>query len=659
MMHLLKCLALLVGLSACALATAQTAPTAPPSDNPTNTTGAPLTTDDLSAFFSGLVPFAIHRSDIAGAVVVVVKDGKVLFASGYGFSDLKQHRPVSPDTTLFRPGSTSKLFTWTAVMQLVEQGKLSLDRDVNAYLDFKLPPYHGKPITLRDLMTHTPGFEDSAKDLLPASSADVDLADYLKRHIPARIYPPGEIVAYSNYGCGLAGYIVQRVSGERFEHYLDRHLFAPLDMHHSTFAQPLPASLAPLLASAYTTASDGHAQPFEAVDPAPAGAMTTSAIDMAHFMIAQLNAGRYGENSILQPATVALMHSPQYSPAQGMPGFDLGFYQEDRNGLRIIGHGGDTVLFHSDLHLLLDRNVGIFMSFNSRGNPSDGGVLMVREAIFHAFLDRYFSYPVTARPAVPQATALADAARVAGWYVPSRRNESGLPLLNLASQVHVTASDDGTIAASLLTNEAGIPLRWRETGPLSYQQVDGQDRLRFVTDAQGHIRYWTTDYLPAVEVFERLPAARSLGQAGPLLLLGFLACLLTVVIWMVGALLRSHYRRPWVLPPALRRSRLYSRIGAAILLMDLLGWLVLVGAIGSHTELLLQGRLDAAIYALDFAGCIALLGAIAIVLHLTRVWRSPEYGWLVRIGETCLASAALYLSWFIVAFGLIGFNTHY
>ncbi|HJU26615.1 MAG TPA: serine hydrolase domain-containing protein, partial [Rhodanobacteraceae bacterium] len=221
----------------------QAAATATPPPSP-----YPLTAQDLSTFFSGMVPYMLERGDIAGGAIVVVKDGKVLFAQGYGYADLEHHTPVSPATTLFRIGSVSKLFTWTAVMQLVEQHKLDLDRDIDGYLDFRIPPRFGKPITLRDLMTHTAGFEDTTQDLLPATPAGVNLGRYLKAHIPARIFPPGKIVAYSNYSAGLAGYIVERVAGEPLDKYIQQHILAPLGMHHSTFTQPLPPELAPLLA---------------------------------------------------------------------------------------------------------------------------------------------------------------------------------------------------------------------------------------------------------------------------------------------------------------------------------------------------------------------------------------------------------------------------
>ena len=136
-----------------------------------------LTEADLRAFVDGMMPLELERGDIAGAVVLVVKDGKILFAKGYGYAEVAAKKPVTPDGTLFRPGSISKLFTWTAVMQLVEEGKLNLDRDVNDYLDFKIPAAFGKPITLRNIMTHTSGFEETAKDLFVKDASDMKPLD--------------------------------------------------------------------------------------------------------------------------------------------------------------------------------------------------------------------------------------------------------------------------------------------------------------------------------------------------------------------------------------------------------------------------------------------------------------------------------------------------
>ena len=664
MNHLVKRLVALAACMGAGLCAAQVPPVppAPAAASPVQPANAPpegahaLTAEDLSTFFDGLVPFAIQRGDIAGGVIVVVKDGAVLFSRGYGYADLKTRQPVSPETTLFRPGSTSKLFTWTAVMQLVEQGKVELDHDVNDYIDFKIPPYQGKPITLRNLMTHTAGFEEAARDLLPATAQEVNLERYLKTHLPARIFPPGETVAYSNYGCGLAGYIVQRVSGERFEDYVQKHILQPLDMTHSSFDQPLPPALAPLMAKGYKTASDGEAQPFEFVDPPPAGALSASGIDMAQFMIAQLQDGRYGDTRILREDTARLMHSPQYTASKGMVGFDLGFYQEDRNGLRIIGHGGDTEVFHSDLHLLQDKNVGIFMSFNSLGSEV-GGAHTIRGAIFYAFLDRYFPHPLEEQPAI--ASAKQDAARVAGWYESSRINVSALRPFNLLGQMQVSAMPDGTLTIAALSDYAGKPLHWREVSPLHYVEEHGQRKLDFIADADGNIKYWATDHISPVFVFNRVPAAMSMGSVSLWASLSLLSLLAALLFWWLGAWMRRHYHRPFDIAPTLRRSRRWSRVGALLLFGDVLGWVLLVVAISANENLLLRGSATPWFYLLYVLGIAALLGALAVVFHAARNWRLAQRGWWVRIGETLLALAALYLAWFIVAFGMVSFNVRF
>jgi len=239
-----------------------------------------MTAADVEAFLDGLVPLQIKEDDVAGVTISVVKDGKLLFAKGYGYADVEKKKPVSPQETLFRPGSISKLFTWTAVMQLFEQGKLDLDRDVNEYLDYKIPDAFGKPITLKNIMTHTPGFEEQIKDLFLTDSTKPNLGQYLKTHIPARIYPPGTVPAYSNYATTVAGYIVERISGKPFDEYVAENILKPLNMTRSTFTQPLPSELAPLMSSGYRLGS-AEAGPFEVINAFPAGSLSSSATDMA------------------------------------------------------------------------------------------------------------------------------------------------------------------------------------------------------------------------------------------------------------------------------------------------------------------------------------------------------------------------------------------
>src|SRR5580698_6595513 len=228
---------------------------------------------DLEPWLDGFMPYAIERGDVAGAVVTVVKNGEVIFAKGYGLADVEKHKPVDPERTMFRPGSISKLFTWTAVMQLVEQGKLDLDHDVNEYLDFKIPPRSDGPITLRNILTHTPGFEEQIKALIVSDPKQlVPLQVYAREKTPVRIFKAGSTPAYSNYATALAGYIVERISGQPFDDYVDAHLFKPLEMSHATFRQPLPGTFEADMSKGYALASQ-PAKPYEIVVAAPAGSL--------------------------------------------------------------------------------------------------------------------------------------------------------------------------------------------------------------------------------------------------------------------------------------------------------------------------------------------------------------------------------------------------
>ncbi|WP_254422879.1 serine hydrolase domain-containing protein [Rhodanobacter sp. B05] len=608
-----------------------------------------MTAQDIQTFFDGLVPYAIHRGDIAGGVIVVVKDGQPLFAKGYGYADVANHKPVIADQTLFRPGSISKTFTWTAVMQLVGAGKIDLDKDVNAYIDFRIPEKLGKPITMRDLMTHTPGFEETVGDEFMQSTDQLfPIGAYLKKHLPARIFPPGKLTAYSNYGAVLAGYIVERVSGQPFDQYVADHIFKPLGMEHSSFDQPLPASLATNMSVGYHSASDKKTIPFEAIEVGPAGSLSATGTDMASFMLAQLDNGQYNGAAILSPAMIALMHSPQSTMAPDMNGFDLGFYRENRNGLRIIGHAGDTAAFHSDMHLLLDQHVGLFVSFNSAGKQAEVGRL--RTALFRAFLDRYYPYAPPHEDTVTNPQP--DAARVAGSYEATRRIESTFSVLQVLSQSSVTPHADGTIRIDALKDLSGTPKTWREVGPLVYREVGGQTHTKFVADKDGRIQYWISDDFLPVELFQPVHGLRSAGMLKSVGVLFLVTLVLTLLTWCGGWIVRRRFHSPLAMTVAQRRWRLASRLGVVLLLVMMLGWVQMIaGGLDASNDTIAHH-----LTALYLLGVIAGLGAVAILVEaVLRVLRGPG-GWLVRLGEVFLGLAGLYALWGILAYGLANFN---
>ena len=358
---------------------------------------------DVEAFLDKTIKAQMDEFNIPNLTVSVLSAGEVILAKGYGYADIEQGKAVDQETTLFRIGSTSKLFTWTAVMQLAEQGKLDLDTDVNEYLDFEIPStleYGRKgtklaPITLRHLMTHTPGFEDYASSVFAISDKEMlPLDRYVRERRPARVFPPGEVTAYSNYGTVLAGYIVEVVSGTPYAQYVEENIYQPLDMDNSTFRQPLPTNLADNMSKAYRYVNGEFREgKFEFVRQ-PSGSMSSSASDMAKFMLAYLQGGQLSGKSILKEETVRKMFSEQFSPHPRLDGMAHGFIKATFNGRDVFHHPGGTMLYDTGFYLLPKEQAGFFISHS-------GGNYLVNIEIFQQFMDRYFPGEGRTAPLAP------------------------------------------------------------------------------------------------------------------------------------------------------------------------------------------------------------------------------------------------------------------
>jgi CubicO group peptidase (beta-lactamase class C family) len=610
---------------------------------------AQLTNEDLTAFFDGMVPIQIERDDIAGAVVAVVKDGQVIFAKGYGYMDPKEKKPVTPDGTLFRVGSISKLFTWTAVMQLVQDGKIDLDGDVNQYLDFHINEPLGK-ITVRDLMTHTPGFEEAIKDLISSNAANLgSLGDYLKAHQPTQIFPPGTTGAYSNYGAGLAGYIVQRVSGQPFDEYIEQHIFQPLGMTHASFRQPLPANLDPMMSQGFIAASGGP-KSFELVNPPPAGALAISAMDITHFMIAHLQDGTYNGARILRPDTVKEMHSRQYGPAPQVNGMCLGFYEDSRNGHRVIAHGGDTIYFHSDLHLILDADVGLFVSFNSAGR----GEGEPRGPLYKKFMDRYFPYTPPTAPSV--ATAASDAEAASGTYIASRRPQTNiLYIVAILGEATVTPGKDGT----LITGARGLngqPIELHEEAQnVWYDPADPQDKTVVGKDYAGETMI--AGEFPA-EQLQRIGFFHSLGFVRNSLIgvLGILA--LTLILWPIAALIRWHYGWKIEAGERERRARGWARVECALVIAFWVAFLATLTQGMSHLNLL-SSAADGWFRVIQIIGWLGVIGTLIAIWNFFVSVGTPGRWWWAKLTDTLILLACLMNVWLIWITHLLHFSLKY
>jgi CubicO group peptidase (beta-lactamase class C family) len=603
--------------------------------------------ESLEAFIDGVIYSQMDEHNIVGATLSIVQDGEIILSKGYGYADFSDRKPVDPARTLFRVGSTGKLFTWTAVMQLVEQGVLDLETDINEYLDFEIPDQlYGAgsdlqpgPITLAHLLTHTPGFEDKGQDLFVLSAEDMlSLEGYLKLHLPARVFPPGEVMAYSNYGAALAGYIVERVSGLPFAEYIENNIFNPLGMQNSTFRQPLPDELAPDMAQSYRFFNGNYYRgEFEYIAALPAGSMSSTADDMANFMIAHLQEGSYEEAEILEEATTRQMHSQLFTQHPQQMGMAYGFMEQIFNNRRVIHHGGNTFLFATGLYLLTEENTGLCVSYI-------GGTGLEREALFTAFMDRYYPAPASEEPLPPEGSRERGAA-YAGEYIPNRSNFTTIEkLLASLSAIRVGVDEDGY----LLVNLFGYPQQFVEIEPGVYdnRHTEGTQlvkRIVFVPDSEGRMMACAEGPVFTGTI---APWYGSGTVIGLLVGLNLLLIMTAVAGWIYAAIGRLLRKEKGHEPKTALAARLIAIAYGILLIVFLLG---LAGAIGDIDpaygvpRIFFEGS-----EALDFllaipylfALAVAFMLAFAIMAWFNRFWTAGG-----RIHYTLITLSCLGFVW--------------
>jgi CubicO group peptidase (beta-lactamase class C family) len=602
---------------------------------------------DLEAFFDGIIPLQLERSDIAGATVLVMKDEKELLRKGYGFSDVTKKKPVDPETTMFRLASISKLFTWISVMQLAEQRKLDIDADVNKYLDFQIAPGFGKPITLRNLMTHTGGFEEEVRDILVTDPKLASpLREFLLYNQPRRIFPPGEVPAYSNYGVGLAGYIVQRVSGDPFEQYVAEHIFQPLGMKHSSFKQPLADDLLPFPSDGYRNSTEKPAIGFEIFSPGPAGGISSTASDMGRFAQALLNGGEWEGHRILKTETLNTMWTRQFATTDALPAMCMGFYQTWRNGLHFIGHDGDLIAFHSMFLLEPKEKLAIFISFNSAGSANK-----TRAEILTAFADRY--YPFSTGPEF-QKIATEQLEDVAGTYQSTRRSESTrLKLGNLIEQSGATVDKEGVLKMEGVTDLRGHVRQWKPIGKDLWQDVGDQRRLHAIRDGTGKIVRIAASFpggqLERVPWFEKGKAILPC-LTGSLLIV---AAVVAAILLRFGRKIFLPQRPPFHQQPGSVRLTLGSKLSAVMWTVLATGTGLLLSRMESETVLPTHA-LDKYFVLMNLVTGVALFLSLFAIYASLRIWRRSDIRIISKLKFSLVGIACAFLTWFSIHWHLFG-----
>jgi len=602
-----------------------------------------LAKEDLQAFFDGIIPLQLERSDVAGATVLVMHGSETLLLKGYGFSDLKKKQAVDPAATMFRLASISKLFTWTAAMQLAEQGKLDLDAGIDRYVDF--PISAGEHMTLRNLMTHTSGFEETVRDIIVTDPKRyAGLREFLIENQPQRLFAPGTIPEYSNYSVGLGSYIVQRVSGERFEDYVAAHIFAPLGMTHSTFLQPPPQPLKDLPSEGYPSSTRKPAIGFELFSPAGAGGISSSAADMGRFGQMLLNGGELDGQRLLKNATLDEMWKPQFRANEQLPPIGLGFYQVWRNQLKWIGHQGDLVAFHSLFFVEPTQKLVLFISYNSAGSAAK-----TRPELLRAFSDRYFPSPLQQ---AFSATAVSSLKDIEGTYQGTRRADSTvLKLFALMGQAHATVDKDGVLHVDKMKDLRGHPFGWKPVAKDLWQQVDDQDKLFAIRAADGRIERLAGSF--AAAQLQRVPWYENDKFVFMMLALCVVVCA-SVAHNVVLRLTRRFILRSTQPVGAVNRALLSGWCKAAAIY-----WLLLLALFGvlfarfDDDALPPSSAWDKYFLMGNVLCVIAIAMSVVAALSAVRIWRRPAVSRISQAKFTLVAFACLYLSWFALHWHVI------
>lgn len=597
----------------------------------------------LEAFMDGLITAHMKEKKVAGTTLAIVHQGKVVLKRGYGFADLQTQTPVHPDSTLFRIGSISKMFVWVSVMQLVAEGKLDLNADVNQYLTgFQIPPTYDQPITLKHLMTHTPGFEDHVINLFAKDSTSLrPLSEILKDELPARVRPPYTQASYSNHGTGIAAHVVEKVSGMTFYEYVQQKILAPLHMDFTSFRQPLPTHLQPYMASGYRDVNHLlKKQDFEYVPLYPVGAASASAENMTHFMLALLQHGKYNDFPLLDSATLAFMmsnahqHHPQVNPMR------YGFMDLSQNGVSVIGHGGDTFWFHSLMALLPDHQTGIFFSVNT-----DSGAPIYLK-ILEEFMDRYF--PEQQALQLPMKVNQKWLQQFAGEYEINRYPHDDLTKISaLMSRVAVSV-EDSTKLRLTLGEEVALYVPIDST---TFREETTSETLAFERDKAGNVIHAYLGGLPILAGDKKSGLDTSSSQTMIMVFI-LVTTLLTILYWPLAYFIRRKYQR--------KTSANYSFpfIGKSIawlnyflLLVFLLGF-----AMTLSDPLTIVYGVPGSLKVVLVIPFLIMITTVLMVVFIIRNITNHHYSLWVRICYTGLCLISLMALWQLNYWNLIGFN---
>jgi len=617
----------------------------------------PLDSAFLVRLLDSLIVPGLEKYHIPGMVISIVHDSDIVLAKGYGYADIERKIPFDPDSTVIRIASVSKLFTATAVLQLVDRGVLDMHQDINTYLTrFKVENWPAKPITLQHLLTHTAGLDDRTIGMSAwTQESQVPLGDFLAAYLPKRICPPGEVYMYSNFSNALAGFVVEEAAHEDYAAYVRHNILEPLGMGKSDFR--LRPDLQPLLAQCYSHAGAGYQRhPFDFINEYPCGQMLSTANDMAIFMIAHLQLGRYAGERILSEASATAMHSVQFTHHRELAhavGYSFGILPA-RSQIVLMHDGGYTGV-GSRLILCPESRIGIFVACNIMdGALLDRASRMLLDLFIPAPSQDSTKYPLTT---LPQHDG--NVGEFAGTYRLSRYVHSDVTkvgvLIGMAGpEISIGRNEEGMI---LMPTFHGKPRRMIQIQPCLFQSIDDKYVCAFRRDASGTITHLFTDGTTA---FEKIPwYETAVFQRGLLAV-----CLLFFAVVSIALPIIQRIRKtPKPFGLKVDPVRWFSQKTASTFLIYFLGLGIVMGFIVPHEELALgfahgMPWIAYVVQTIALLGILFLAGLLGVLFRRPNVRTDTKAGERVRSTGLGLTTAVVGVAfvWFLWYWNLVGYH---
>lgn len=601
--------------------------------SPQRVPNAPSDPGELGARLDKLLKKQLDEYDIPGATVSVVSRDKQLMARGYGVPDSDHEKQrVKPDSTGFFMGSVAKVFTSVAVLQLAEDGKLDLRADVNKYLkSFQIKDtYPDKPVTPHNLLTHTAGFDFSIVGTASEDPRDAgELGESLEDNQPDRVREPGEAAAYDNYGVALAGYLVEQITGQPFEKYVQKQIIEPLGMSRTTFEQPHPKKLEDTLARGHRPSDGGQETAkgqYGAWTPTGAAAVST-ATDMGRLVRTLLSDGRLADKRVLSDKSVQLMEKRQYGNDKRLTGMAYILEERRHDEHRYLVKDGDVPGFHSNMALFPDKNLGVYVNYN--GDGEDGKAALAADEVAELAAEHIYGGKAKG---TSKATVKDDIDQYEGSYRANRTSHSDFTRASaLTGSIEVSADGDGVLSTNGPLNEDpdATDRKWRQIEPGVFQEVDGDARIAF----EGGQLTVSTDVTVA---FNKVPWYESPKLHMQLLIGGLILISLTTIGWPVIALVRRS-RDP---RPGPRAARLLAWTNSLLLggVAVCFALLVADGNVMNQTVFLGDSPLLTAVPTLLAASGVATAAMLccAVLAYFHRWW-----GWASRLYYALTGFAAV------------------